>query len=361
MLQLLQMTDKWTKYLESGGQIDTIYSDLEKAFDKIPHRRLISKLHTYGLHDTIINWICDFLAARKYRVKVNNSWNDVTSGIPWGSVLGPLLFLIYINDLIECCGAYSEAFVFADDAKFYRHILSDDDNKILQYALDALQKWSEKWLLNLNINKCQVVTCGRSVDKSYKYTIRDCNNQIIPLKRVIQVLDLGVCFDEKFSFKEHIHAKINKACMMLGLIKRNFKYLTIPTFSLLYISMVRSHLDYCSSVWAPYRKGDVEALEKVQKTATKILPGLKNLPYSKRLKICKIPTLHYRRIRGDMIETYKIVSEKYQPDVAPTLYKSSVRVTRGNDMRLEKSRVKYDLQKFSFSNRVVNIWTSLPD
>ena len=131
----------------------------------------------------------------------------------------------------------------------------------LQYALDALQKWSEKWLLNLNINKCQVVT----FDKSYRYTIRDCNNQTIPLKRGIQVLDLGVCFDEKLSFKEHIHAKINKAYMMLGLIKCNFKYLTIPTFIQLYISMVRSHLDYCSSVWAPYRKGDIEALEKVKK------------------------------------------------------------------------------------------------
>ena len=97
---------------------------------------------------------------------------------------------------------------------------------------------------------------------------------------------------------------------MLGLIKRNFKYLAIPTFIQLYISMVRSHLDYCSSVWAPYRKGDIEALEKVQKRATKILPGLKNLPYSERLKICKIPTLHYRRIRGDVIETYKIISTR---------------------------------------------------
>jgi len=139
---------------------------------------------------------------------------------------------------------YSEVHVFAADAKFYRHILSDDDNKVLQYAHDALQKWSEKWLLNLNINKCQVVTFIRSVVKSDKYTIRDCSNQTIPLKRGIQVLDLGVCFDKKLSFKEHIHAKINKAYMMLGLIKRNFKYLTIPTFIQLYISMVRSHLDY---------------------------------------------------------------------------------------------------------------------
>ena len=84
----------------------------------------------------------------------------------------------------------------ADDAKFYGHILSDDDNKTLQYALDALPKWSEKWLLNLNTNKCQIVTFGRSVDKPYKYTIRSCTNQTIPLERIIQVLDLGVCFDK---------------------------------------------------------------------------------------------------------------------------------------------------------------------
>jgi len=102
-------------------------------------------------------------------------------------------------------------------------------------------------------------------------------------------------------------------------------------------------------------------IEKVQKRATKNLPGLKNLPYSDRLKIRKITTLHYRRIRGDMTETYKIVSGKYQPDVAPTSYKSSVHVTRGNDTRLEKSRIKYDLRKFSFSNRMVNVWNSLPN
>jgi len=134
-------------------------------------------------------------------------------------------------------------------------------------------------------NKCQVVTFGRSVDKSYKYTIRDCNNQTIPLERRFQVLDLGVCFDDNLPFKEHIHAKINKAYMTLGLIKCNFEYLTIPTFILLYISMVRCHLDYCSSVWAPYRKGDIESVEKVQKRATKVLPGLKHLPYSEGLKI----------------------------------------------------------------------------
>ena len=126
---------------------------------------------------------------------------------------------------------------------------------------------------------------------------------------------------------------------MLGIIKRNFKHLTVPTFVMLY-SMVRSHLDYCSSVWAPYKTGDIEALEKVQKKATKILPALRRLPYSDRLEACQIPTIHYRRIRGDMIESYKIITGKYQGCVALSLIKEENYVTRGNDFRLQKLRVR---------------------
>jgi len=109
------------------------------------------------------------------------------------------------------------------------------------------------------------------------------------------------------------------------------------TFVLLYNSMVRSHLDYCSSVWAPYKKGDIEALEKVQKKATEIVPALKNVSYSERLKTCLMTTLHYRRIRGNMIETYKIVTGQYEAYVAPSLTRKRTYVTRGNDLRLKSS------------------------
>jgi len=116
---------------------------------------------------------------------------------------------------------------------------------------------------------------------------------------------LRVYFNAKLDFKDHMHEKINKAYMMSGLINHNFKHMTIPTFVALYKSMVRSHLDYCCPVWSPYRKGDIEALEKVQKRASKMIPALKNLPHKDRLKVyTNMSTLHYRRVRGDMIETY---------------------------------------------------------
>ena len=117
--------------------------------------------------------------------------------------------------------------------------------------------------------------------------------------------------------------------------------------------MVRPHLDNCCPVWSPYRKGDIEALEKVQKRATKMIPALKNLPYKDRLKACDMSTLHYSRVRGDMIETYKILSEKYDTNVVPNL-KTGIQAIRGNDLRIFKTRFKYDLRKFYFTNRVVD-------
>jgi len=139
------MTDTRTECLEHGGQIDSIYTDFKKAFDKAPHRRLISKLRSYGINDTIINWIQDFLKARKYRVKVNlghSGWHYVVVKFLRAG-LGPLLFLIYINHLADCCSNYCDIYIFAADANFSRHIVQPNDINLLQHAVDALQKWSQ--------------------------------------------------------------------------------------------------------------------------------------------------------------------------------------------------------------------------
>jgi hypothetical protein len=269
-----------------------------------------------------------------------------------------LLFLVYINDLPTSCNQDSSIFLFADDAKLYKHITCENDCEVLQNSIQALQEWSDNWLLKLNVSKCKVLSVGRDVENSFIYSL----NQSNPLLRVTQMSDLGVIIDDKLRFQEHIKEKINKAYSMVGLIKRNFNQVSLSGFIILYKSLVRSHLEYCNSVWTPYRKTDIEKLERVQKRATKIFPELRNMKYEDRLRACKLPTLKFRRLRGDMIESYKIITGKYDTINAPPFELNNNSMgTRGNDFKIIKSRSRYDLRKHFFTNRVADIWNSLPN
>ena len=165
LLVVLQILDDWTDALESGGRIDVVYTDFEKAFDKVPHRRLLSKLKSYKIHTSIIEWIKNFLSNRKQRVRVDGEfscWADVLSGIPQGSILGPLLFIIFINDLVDSCGNNFKLYLFADDAKMYCHIKDALDVDNLQSGINNFVKWTERWQVTLNINKCKVISVHTS-------------------------------------------------------------------------------------------------------------------------------------------------------------------------------------------------------
>ena len=156
-IQLLKVVDDWTTVLDNGKQVDVIYTDFEKAFDKVPHRRLLSKLHSYGVNEELILWINSFLCGRTQCVKINSSISDpkpVLSGIPQGSVLGPLLFIIFINDLPLSCQNLCDMFLFADDAKMYKCVESQQDSDSLNECFKYMVDWSADWLMKLNINKC---------------------------------------------------------------------------------------------------------------------------------------------------------------------------------------------------------------
>ena len=366
VLQLLKVFDEWTSAIDLGDQLDVIYTDFEKAFDKVPHQRLLCKLYGYGVNHQVIDWIRGFLCFRNQSVCISGVTakpKPVLSGIPQGSVLGPLLFVIFINDMPDTCKMYADIFLYADDAKLFRSISDINDCVKLNTAFESVHKWCEYWQMNINTVKCNVLSISRTKSNviNFDYGFNAPSTGFLKLDHVSVIKDLGVYVDNDLNFSVHIHEKISVAFKMLCIIRRSFVNLDKNTFLLLYKSLVRSHLEYANSVWCPYRINLINDLEKVQKYATKLVACCNKLKYKDRLMFLNIPTLKCRRMRGDMIEVFKIVNGAYDNQVAPHLSRNVNSRTRGHAFKLNVVRCKHDLRKFSFCNRVVNIWNSLPD
>ena len=304
--QLLDAMKDWVNVIDEGYPTDIIYLDYRKAFDSVPHERLLNKLEAYGIKREFHRWIRNFLIGRTQRVIVNGEYSEaasVSSGIPQGSVLGPILFLIFINDLPEILQSIVK--LFADDTKMYRTIVDKNDETILQNDIDQIAAWSERWQIPFNVNKCKVLKVGKN-DQNVKDSMGTLEGRI-ELEQVQYEKDLGVIFDTDLKFSQHIQENITKANQRIGLIRRNFKYLNKTTFLMLYKSLVRPILEYCSPVWTVLYIKHSEALERVQRHATKLLHGIKDLSYPQRLKILDLPTLIYRRRRADMLQIYRII------------------------------------------------------
>ena len=274
--------DNW----DNNTPSDVIYLDFQKAFDKVPHERLLSKLKAVGLGDNLIAWIRDWLTGRKQRVLLNgqdSEWLPVTSGVPKGAVLGLILFILYINDL----GTGLSTFIskFADDTKVGGKALTTADCEIIQKDLDSITQWSEKWQMPFNHDKCKVMHIGSS-NSEYAYNMLG-----KPFNVVQEEVDLGVTISSDLKFTKNCKSACKKANQMLGFIARNFDYKTPGVMLTLYNSLVRPHLEYAVQFWSPNYNKDIELLERVQRRATKMIPSLRALPYEERLKKLSLFTL----------------------------------------------------------------------
>ena len=209
VLQLLIIVDKWTEILD--GVIDVLYCDFQKAFDTVPHNHLLELLSHYGINEPILSWVRDFLTDRKQQVVVNGCKSailDVISGVPQGSVLGQLLFIIYINSMVEKAGS-TELFLYADDLKIYNEIKSVEDAELLQQDLDRLYDWTRYSLLRFHPDKCVTM---RIMSKTKKLDVKEYYNMDeTKLKTVDREEDLGIIIDNKLSFEEHINSKVKKS------------------------------------------------------------------------------------------------------------------------------------------------------
>ena len=274
-------------------QTDCIYLDFSKAFDSVPHGELLMKLWSVGITDKLWSWFRSYLFNRSQVVSINNQLSDplpVKSGVPQGSILGPLLFTIYINDLSSSI-SYSNLLKFADDVKCYRAICNSNDSLSLQFDIDSLFQWSLDNKLSFNINKCTVLqykpSTNTNFDTSYHINHRE-------LSKVTKYRDLGIIFTENLSWHSHYEAIVAKTYKSLGLLKRVFKHTISPQVKrTLYLTFVRPKLSYCSPLWRPFLIKDILLLERVQRRATKFILDNYSMDYKSRLTQLKLLPLMY--------------------------------------------------------------------
>ena len=294
------------------------------------------------------NWIEKWLIDRRQRVVVDgevSNWKSVLSGVPQGSVLVPILFLIYINDLDD--DITSKVLKFADDTKVFRKIESDADRQQLQDDLNNLNEWSEKWQMLFNYGKCKCLHTGHGNDDA-QYTMGDTVQNT-----TVKEKDLGLTISADMKVSEECALAAAKGNQILGLIRRNIVYKEKELIIPLYKTIVRPHLEYCIQAWRPYRKKDIDILERVQRGATKMVQKLRNISYEMRLKECGLTTLDTRRLRGDQIKVFKILNGYENID------RNIFSRTGGHGITLAKKQCRLDIIKFSFSQRTVNEWNRL--
>lgn len=335
--------------------VDVVFLDFKKAFDKVPHRRLMLKVRALGIGGSVARWIESWLVNRRQRVVVSgvpSDWTAVTSGVPQGSVLGPLLFLIYINDLDT--GLLSKVSKFADDTKL--GIDAADHNRVmaLRQDLASIGKWSEEWQMPFNCSKCEVLHVGRGNPRA-EYALLGS-----PVRETSQVPDLGVLVTSDFKFSAHCLVAEKRAQKMLGYIKRVFKHRTSQVVLTLFNAMVRPLLEYGAQFWSPTLRQDIARLEKVQARATRLVPSMRHWGYQRRLEALGLFTLEQRRLRGQLIETFKVL--RGFDDVAVSNYFVLCQnQTRSHGWKVVPPRFNTTIFRDFMTARVCNVWNRLPD
>jgi len=334
--------------------VDIVYLDFRKAFDKVPHQRLLLKVRSLGFGGCVLRWIESWLSGRRQRVMVNgvaSGWAPVTSGVPQGSVLGPLLFIIYINDLDV--GIVSKLSKFADDTKLGINASDPDAVRDLQRDLERIGDWSEKWMMPFNVGKCTVLHAG-SRNPEAQYTLLG-----TPIAATDAQKDLGVLITRDLKFSSQCILAEKRANKILGYIKRQFRYRNKETVLTLYHSLVRPHLEYAVQLWSPTLRADIERLERVQARATKLVPEIRNKGYARRLEDLGLFTLEQRRLRGRLIETFKILRGFNAVDPSH-FFELNVNPTRNHGWKVVPPRFTTSLLENFMLVKICNVWNNLP-
>ena len=353
--QLLITVNQFAKSLNNSEQVDAILLDFSKAFDKVCHRKLLMKLEHYGVNGNILGWIEDFLHGRTQNVVVrgtNSEESPVTSGVPQGTVLGPLLFLVYINDMP--LSVESSLPLFADDSLLHKIIKSILDTHALQRDLDRLVVWENDWSMEFHPDKCKLLRItNKRKPVEASYTIHN-----TPLEKVDHAKYLGVTITKNLNWKKHINNIIAKATNTRLYLQRNLQSFERETKLLCYKVFIRPIVEYACSIWSPNgTQSLVDSLEMIQRKAVRWIENKWKHEFSptRMLKSLNLRTLEMRRqiaslkLMFDIYYNLKFVDNDTKPDRQ-----------RCSNIKFKKQHARLKVFEGSYFPFTINLWNSLP-
>ena len=361
---LLSAINDWASNLNSRLSTHCVLLDFAKAFDSVPHQRLLLKLKAYGINGSMLKWFCSFLTTRRQRVVINgcsSDWSPVLSGVPQGSILGPLLFILYINDLPSAVSCTLK--IFADDVAMYCSVESVTDCNTFQHDLDLVAAWCSKWQMRLNPSKCELLCISnkRSPVKPFYYL----NNH--KLQWATSVKYLGVVVDAKLSWNNHISHVSAKATKVLNFLRRNMYTCHAPSKHRAFRALVTPILDYASVVWNPHTEKNTFALEKIQNHGARWICGSRFCPptfkWSKSSEECceelHWPSLSTRRKYLTLTTIYDMLHHHISLPFSD-YFTFSTAPTRSHSLSLLCKQSSINSYRYSFFVNSIFLWNSIP-
>ena len=358
---LLRFYDFITNNVDNNMVIDAIFFDFSKAFDKISHSKLILRLYYNGVSGKILDWIIDFLTHREQKVRIGNLFSyslPVTSGVIQGSVLGPILFNIFIND-IDSVVKHSMILKYADDIRLFSSSLKSDSalsvlKQNLQIDIDNVVDWVSNSGMTFNTSKCFSTTFGSSSVSRRSYSI--CGSGI---SYKSSFRDLGVLASTPLSFGRHMDVIISKSFSKLGLIHKIFHNKSQKTIPRLFKAYVRPVLEYSSLIWNPYTIKYINKIERVQRNMCRMIPTIRHLPYREQLRRLGLHSLHLRRQRYQLILIYKLYNRLSDLNFHTFFQISKDKRTRGHKLSIIPKFAKNNYRLKFFTNSSVHLWNQL--
>ena len=310
--QMLEYTGDLSVNLNSKLQTDIVYFDFAKAFDSVNHDIILHKLkYSFGIDGKLLRFLKIYLMDRQQRVVIDgefSTWQPVLSGVPQGSILGPLLFVLFINDIVKVISPDTNIVLYADDLKIWRKISNAADHNVLQSDISNLHTWATENKMNFHPSKCKVLRSTLKLKPLIlDYTMAGCILETTENER-----DLGVIINSKLLYNKHHNQIVPKSSQRLGLLKRNCSFTKcIKSRKILYLTIVRSLYEHCSPIWRPINQTQLNKFDKIQKRAIKWIFNETYCRYSVRQyfekqKYLKILPIESKFILNDIIMFHKI-------------------------------------------------------